>query len=64
MFNVWIDGTELKWAKEAWKHLAKAGLTEATTILEITATKLRLVTLARIYHEFCGLAPIGSGLAS
>jgi hypothetical protein len=56
MFNVWIDGAELKWAREAWKHLAKAGLTEATTILEITATKLRLVTLARIYQEFCGFA--------
>ena len=28
MFNVWIDGDELKWAKEAWKRLAKAGLTE------------------------------------
>ena len=56
MFNVWIDGAEVKWAKEAWKHLAKAGLTEATTILEITATKLRLVTLARIYQEFSGFA--------
>jgi hypothetical protein len=56
MFNVWVDGAELKWAKEAWKHFAKAGLTEGSAILEITATKLRLVTLARIYHEFCGLA--------
>ena len=56
MFNVWIDGAALKWAKEAWKHLAKAGLTEATTILEITATKLRLVTLAQIYQEFSGFA--------
>jgi hypothetical protein len=56
MFNVWIDGNELKWVKEAWKHLAAAGLTDATTILETTATKLRLVTLGRIYHEFCGLA--------
>jgi hypothetical protein len=56
MFNVRIDGAELKWAKEAWKHLATAGLTEATTILEITATKLRVVTLARIYQEFSGFA--------
>jgi len=56
MFNIWVDGSELKWAKEAWRHLAAFGLTGATTILEITATKLRLVTLARIYHEFCGLA--------
>jgi hypothetical protein len=33
MFDVWIDGTELKWAKEAWRHLIKAGLTDATTVL-------------------------------
>ena len=56
MFTVWINGNELKWAKEAWTHLAAAGLTGAATTLEISATKLRLVTLARIYHEFCGLA--------
>jgi len=56
MFTVWINGNELKWAKEAWRHLAAAGLTGAATTLEISATKLRLVTLARIYHEFCGLA--------
>jgi hypothetical protein len=56
MFSIWVDGNELKWAREAWRHLAAAGLTGATTILEITATKLRLVTLARIYEEFCGFA--------
>jgi hypothetical protein len=56
IFRVWIDGTELKWAKEAWKHLTSAGLTSATTMLDITATKLRLVALARIYEEFCGFA--------
>jgi hypothetical protein len=56
MFNVWVDGTELKWAEEAWGHLTAAGLTGATTILDITAAKLRLVTLARIYQEFSGFA--------
>ena len=56
MFNVWIDGTELEWAKEAWSHLAAADLVSAISILDATATKLRLVTLARIYQEFCGLA--------
>ena len=56
MFDVWVHGAELKWAKEAWRHLRKAGLTTGATILEITATKLRLVTLARIYEEFCGIA--------
>lgn len=31
-------------------------MTRATTILEVTAAKLRLVTLAKIYQEFSGFA--------
>jgi hypothetical protein len=34
MFNIWVDGNELKSAKEAWGYLAVAGLTGATTILK------------------------------
>jgi hypothetical protein len=56
MFDVWVDGTELEWAKEAWTHLSAAGLTRGTTILEITTANLRLLTLSIIYQEFCGLA--------
>ena len=56
MFNVWVDGDELAWAREAWGHLHPAGLTGEETVLEITAAKLHLVTLARVYEEFCGLA--------
>lgn len=47
---------ELEWAKEAWGHLCAAGLTSRQTFLDENAAKLRLVTLARIYEEFCGLA--------
>jgi hypothetical protein len=56
MFNIWVDGAELAWAKEVWGFLHSAGLTSADTPLERTAANLRLVTLARVYHEFCGLA--------
>ena len=56
MFNVWLGGDELEWAKEAWNHLTAAGLASSETILDVTAAKLRLVALARIYQEFCGLA--------
>jgi hypothetical protein len=56
MFSVWVDGTELEWAKEAWSHLTAAGLVGATTILDITGANLRLVTLALIYQEFCSFA--------
>jgi hypothetical protein len=56
MFSVWVDGCELDWAKEVWGHLSAAGLTSRQTFLAETEAKLRLVTLARIYQEFCGLA--------
>lgn len=56
MFNVWTNGSELQWAREAWGHLHAAGLTGRDTALESTASLLRLVTLARIYQEFCGFA--------
>jgi hypothetical protein len=56
LFCVWLCGSELAWAKEAWGYLSANGLTSRETVIEEAATKLRLVTLAKIYHEFCGLA--------
>ena len=56
MFNVWSGGGELVWVKECWEHLSQAALTGNTTVMETTATHLRLVALARIYEEFCGCA--------
>lgn len=56
MFHVWMGDGELEWVKECWQHFAAKGLTGNTTALEITATYLRLVALARIYEEFCGYA--------
>ena len=56
MFKVWTDGSELLWAKEAWGHFYAAGLVGEDTVLQTTCSRLRLVTLARIYHKFCGLA--------
>jgi hypothetical protein len=55
MFTVWEDGAELEWAEEAWQHLYAAGLVGGESALETTASNLRLVTLARVYQEFCGL---------
>jgi hypothetical protein len=56
MFHVWCGDGEIKWVEECWRHLGEAGLTGNATPLEATATLLRLVTLARVYEEFCGLA--------
>lgn len=54
IFNIWVDGSELGWAKEVWEHFGKAGLNQAPGLVEQTKIYLRLVTLGRIYHEFCG----------
>jgi hypothetical protein len=56
MFNVWVYGDELKWAKECWGHFEKHGLAGQEGSLENTAAFLRLVSLALIYQEFCGYA--------
>jgi hypothetical protein len=56
MFHVWLGNGEITWVEECWHHLGEADLTDNTSVLEATATALRLVTLARIYEEFCGLA--------
>jgi hypothetical protein len=56
MFDVWLGDGEIKWVEECWQHLGEANLTGKYPTLEGTATVLRLVTLARIYEEFCGLA--------
>lgn len=56
MFNVWVTGSELEWAKECWGHFEQQGLTADSSVLEKTRACLRLVALARIYHEFCGCA--------
>jgi hypothetical protein len=56
MFNVWFGGSELEWAKECWSHFTKAGLTGNLSILEDTESRMRLLTLARIYHEFSWIA--------
>jgi hypothetical protein len=56
MFHVWCGDGEIRWVEECWGHLGEADLTGNGTPLEATATALRLVSLARIYEEFCGLA--------
>ena len=56
MFDVWCGGGEILWVEECWNHFGKAGLTRNATPLEATESLLRLVSLARIYEEFCGLA--------
>ena len=52
MFNVWTSCGDLEFAKEAWKHLECAGLTNDDDILSRTQSCLRLIALCRIYLTF------------
>lgn len=56
MFNVWVLGGELEWARECWEHLDAAGLVSQEPSFENTRSLLRLVALAKIYQEFSGAA--------
>lgn len=56
MFNIWVGQPELRWAEEVWGHFGAAGLTTASNAVDETEVYLRLVTLALVYQEFCGLA--------
>lgn len=56
MFHVWVGDGEIIWVRECWLYFDKAGLTNSATALDRTLTYLRLVTLACVYEEFCGLA--------
>jgi hypothetical protein len=54
MFRVWSSGGEVQWAKECWRYFEKEGLTSAASAIEGTRSRLRLLTLAKIYEEFSG----------
>lgn len=56
MFNIWVGGSELEWARECWEHFAKGGLLDNESTVANTASVLRLVTLALIYQQFSGYA--------
>ncbi len=53
MFNIWTSGGDLAFAKECWRHLTVAALTEDDSVVSRTETYLRLVALRLIYGGFC-----------
>jgi hypothetical protein len=56
IFGLWVDGSELAWARHAWSALAEAGLTDADDEVERTTAVVRLLALAAIYRDFCARA--------
>jgi len=55
-FSIWVDQPELRWAKQAWSSLERAGLTSYFNESQRHQVLVRFVALADLYHEFCHLA--------
>ena len=55
-FNIWSFGDEDVWARLAWDHLAKAGLTSRATEEKRTMTMVRFLVLASFYRDWCMVA--------
>lgn len=55
-FRIWTDRPEIHWAKEAWRHLQKAGLTQYHDETERRQVAMLLLTLAQIYSDWCDVA--------
>ena len=53
IFQVWMGGGDLEWAREAWDYLFKANLVGVNSPLGKMASSLRILTLGLVYHEFC-----------
>ncbi|MCT2277816.1 hypothetical protein M3G91_09280 [Micromonospora chalcea] len=54
--EIWVSGSELRWARHAWALLGKAGLTSYASEVERTRCLLRAVAIGRLYREFCARA--------
>jgi hypothetical protein len=53
MFNIWLRGSEVEWAKAAWQALERKGLSKYTDEVGRTMVLIRFVALAEMYREFC-----------
>lgn len=53
---VWADGSEFKWAAEAWRVLAPSGLTAYLTERGRVRCLIRALALGAIYRNFCSQA--------
>lgn len=55
-FNIWVGQPELRWAKQAWELIIKAGLATYTNELERCKAVTRFLALGGLYHDFCKVA--------
>lgn len=56
LFSVWSHDNNIVWVKTAWQALNEQGLTRFKNQQEKQDAILNLLTLARIYHQFCDRA--------
>jgi hypothetical protein len=56
IIEIWVSGSELRWARHAWALLGKAGLASYSSEIERTRCLLRTVAVGRLYREFCARA--------
>lgn len=59
IFDLWVGGGDLEWARTAWAILGEQGLTFAgseDTLEEESRIRVRMLTLGVLYHEFASRA--------
>lgn len=56
VFDVWLSGSETRWARYAWASLRRGGLTTYATEVERARVVCRLLALSVLYGEFCARA--------
>lgn len=56
VFSIWVDHPELKWAKQAWKTIIRAGLAAYSNEDERCEAAIRFLALCGIYYDFCEVA--------
>lgn len=55
-FRIWTGSPELRWAKQAWSHLTRAGLAKNREPLDGLRAYIRFLVLASIYRDWCAVA--------
>lgn len=56
LFEVWCDGSELRWAETAWEHLVTADHANGKNWKEYCHARLHFLALATLYADWCYLA--------
>lgn len=56
LFDVWMNGSDMRWAEEGWALLTQAGLAQYDNGVGRCRATLFLLAMAALYRDFCFLA--------